>query len=666
MTAAAALVLALVVAPATILAAAPNAWSGGSATTIASAVVTATAGPDEVTVDQLAMVVGTAGSDAETSPRAVDPDTDDMVRVDDAEPGDRIVSDVVLTDDVQTIGVTWPQDAMSLDVQVRTLTDGEWSVWTAMPVSEDEVDAGSIDARHGARAGTDAFWIGDAKAVQLSLGAVDGAVPQDAALSLVGSPEMVPQQVAATSTASRSLAATTLAASTAPTVISRAAWGARAASCTLDVASRLVGAVVHHTAGSNSYGTVAQAMQQIRNDQAYHMDSRGWCDLGYNFVVDKWGNLYEGRAGSLTQAVIGVHASGYNTGTIGVSMLGTFVDVVPSDAMISSVAQIIGYRLGSYGISPLGTATYPGTGATLPAVIAHRDVAATACPGDQGYARMSRIRSLAAVVAGSRQNSAPVGFWDTTTVAGAEVTAVGWALDPDTTQPVTVRAYVDGALAGQVAANGSRPDIGTAFGLGDAHGFAIAVAATAGSHRLCLALVDVPGGGESSLTCQYVTVTQVQSVPPAARVDVRRFWSPGFGNAHFYTADDAEAAAIAAGDRNWVGEGRAFGAYASNAGSCEAGTVGVYRFYSVRYRSHFFTADQAERDTIRRTDGNWSYEGLAYCVPTAGEAESTPVYRFWSPRFGKHFYTANQAEAQTIRAGDSNWQYEGEAYSVLP
>src|SRR5665647_2868216 len=109
-----------------------------------------------------------------------------------------------------------------------------------------------------------------------------------------------------------------------PTIITREQWGARPQVCTPDVATThgLIGAVVHHTAGSNGYSTIAEAMQQIRGDQAYHIDGRGWCDIGYNFVVDKWGNIYEGRANSLTRPVIGVHAGGFNTGTVGVSMLG--------------------------------------------------------------------------------------------------------------------------------------------------------------------------------------------------------------------------------------------------------------------------------------------------------------------------------------------------------
>ncbi len=327
----------------------------------------------------------------------------------------RVASEVLSTDGFQTVGVTWPADAPvdGLDPQVRTRgTDGTWSDWTPLEIDDSAPDAGSADAASGVRGGTDSLWVGQADAVQVSFGADAQAGPSELSLALVDAP--VPAATAtvdgasASGTARVTNAAFVAPAATstgAPTVISRSSWGARAQVCTPSVASALVGAVVHHTAGSNSYSTVAEAAQQIRGDQAYHIDGRGWCDIGYNFLVDKWGNIYEGRADSLTKAVIGVHAGGFNTGTLGVSMLGTY-DSAPSAATQRSVAQIIGWRLGWYGIDPSGTMTYltlggenssvpAGTTVTLPRVIGHRDVAYTACPGNGGYAALPSIRSMA-------------------------------------------------------------------------------------------------------------------------------------------------------------------------------------------------------------------------------------------------------------------------------
>lgn len=342
---------------------------------------------------------------------SVDPTDDGTLVAAVVDGSDRVVTAAVTAGDVQSVGVTWPQDAdgAALQPQLRTLTDGTWSEWQEVPVSDDAPDPGTADAAT-ARGGTDAVYVGDVDAVQMSFAATQA--PADTRVALVGSSTEANSSSAsgaAYRTGTSTINSTALVtAVSVPTVISRAQWGAAAAVCTPDVASTLVGAVVHHTAGSNSYTTQAQAMQMIRNDQAYHINTRGWCDIGYNFIVDKWGNIYEGRANSLTQAVIGVHAGGFNTGTVGVAMLGTYDDV-PSNATIDAVGRLIGYRLGVYGVDPNGSmqyttgngenARYTNTTVTLPRVFGHRDVAYTACPGNGGYAALGTIRAVAATMA---------------------------------------------------------------------------------------------------------------------------------------------------------------------------------------------------------------------------------------------------------------------------
>jgi hypothetical protein len=326
----------------------------------------------------------------------------------------RVESEVVSAAGFQTLGVTWPEKAKVGDLggQVRTRTDGKWSTWVDLGPSDTSLDAGTADAVR-ARGGTDPVSIGNADAVQLAFTATAKGGPAGLSLALIGSAEKPVSDAVVGSTAGGEATIPTVVHPTsvvqaiaAPTVITRAQWGAPAQACTPDVASTLVGAVVHHTADSNSYTTVAQAMQQIRNDAAYHISGLGWCDIGYNFIVDKWGNIYEGRAHSLTQPVVGAHAGGFNTGTVGVAMLGTY-DAAPSAATQQSVARIIGWRLGAYGIDPMGSMTYytgdGGVGAkfhnqnvALPRVSGHRDVWFTACPGDGGYAALPNIRAMAA------------------------------------------------------------------------------------------------------------------------------------------------------------------------------------------------------------------------------------------------------------------------------
>jgi hypothetical protein len=149
-------------------------------------------------------------------------------------------------------------------------------------------------------------------------------------------------------------------------------------------------------------------------------------------------------------------------------------------------------------------------------------------------------------------------------------------------------------------------------------------------------------------------------------VSVHRFWSPAFDNAHFFTTDPDEAARLRTSDPNWVAEGQPFWAFAPDGVTCTAGTTEVHRFYSMRFRSHFFTASGAEKNAIVVGDENWTYEGVAYCATTTAQPGTTPLYRFWSPKFGKHHFTTDAAEARRLDVTDPSWDAEGIAYYVAP
>lgn len=193
-----------------------------------------------------------------------------------------------------------------------------------------------------------------------------------------------------------------------PRVITRAGWGAdesiRSQNPTYD--EKLVAATVHHTAGANNYSQ-AEAAGIVRGIYKYHTAVLGWGDIGYNALVDKYGNIYEGRYGGLTKNVQGAHAGGFNKGTFGISMMGDYSTAHPTPAMINSVGAMIGWRIRIAGLDPSGKATLTSQGyktakygagqqATLPSIFAHRDVGDTTCPGAAGYAQMDRIRSIAA------------------------------------------------------------------------------------------------------------------------------------------------------------------------------------------------------------------------------------------------------------------------------
>ncbi|MFC4615007.1 peptidoglycan recognition protein [Cellulomonas algicola] len=488
----------------------------------------------------------------ETDPdtTASDATTPDAATADRPHGSDRVRTEPIATSEHTTLGVSWADPAASLAVQVRTRTDGTWSQWRALDDEVTSPDASTSEAQRTLRGGTEAVWIGDADAVELSFPATT-AVPADLELTLVGDAatdgvtgDVTDGAGTAAGTATtdgtgaRTAAATTTAALedgdvgalaqassvAAPAIVSRAEWGAAPQLCAFDVASTLQFAVVHHTAGSNAYTSVAQAMAQIRNDQRYHQQSRGWCDIGYNYLVDKWGNVYEGRAGSGDRPVIGVHAGGFNTGSVGVSMLGEYGAVAPPAATQESVARLIAWRLASYHRDPAGSFWYTtgggensryaaGTRLQLPVVIGHRDVAFTACPGERGYAMLGAVRSRARDLVGSQMVnpyllSTSLAYGAGTAVASDVVGSIGWTLtvvDRRTGVELVRRAGSTGPTSGTTIAGwDGRSDAGVALG--------------AGPYTLTMTGTDLVDGSPLVPWSQNFEITGSQNPPVVAAV----------------------------------------------------------------------------------------------------------------------------------------------------
>ncbi|WP_433681834.1 N-acetylmuramoyl-L-alanine amidase [Nocardia sp. CA-119907] len=196
-----------------------------------------------------------------------------------------------------------------------------------------------------------------------------------------------------------------------PNVITRSQWGAdesiRCEDPTYD--DQVGGITVHHTAGRNDY-TKAESAGIVRAIYTYHAKTLGWCDIGYNALVDKYGQIFEGRFGGLDRPVQGAHAGGFNENTSGVALMGNYESEEPSAEALDAVGRFIGWRSKIAGLDPKGSTTmysegteftfYPeGEAVQLPVVFAHRDVGNTSCPGDAAYADMDRIRDIAAGIA---------------------------------------------------------------------------------------------------------------------------------------------------------------------------------------------------------------------------------------------------------------------------
>lgn len=165
---------------------------------------------------------------------------------------------------------------------------------------------------------------------------------------------------------------------------------------------KLKGAVVHHTQGNNNY-TKAQAADQVRIVYSYHARTLGWGDIGYNLIVDKYGGVWEGRAGGLTKGTQGAQALGANAETFGISILGDFRTSPPPAVARQAMSKAIAWKLNLHGISnPSASIQVPGYynvvngrpgSITVPTVSGHRDIGATDCPGNAFYAQMGTVRT---------------------------------------------------------------------------------------------------------------------------------------------------------------------------------------------------------------------------------------------------------------------------------
>jgi len=296
------------------------------------------------------------------------------------------------------VGLSWPADVAPgsvLAVAWRTQQqDGTWSSWTPVADTMMVDSGGHTSGRHA----TDPMWIGDATTVQLRFPQGDARLAHarideiDPGASPADAPTVAP-------------AGSAVALTSKPVIRTRAQWGADESlrqGCIPTIGRTVNGVVVHHDAGSNNY-TAADSAAIVRSIYAYHTKVQGWCDIGYNVIVDKYGQAFEGRYGGLNVPVQGAHALGFNEDSFGVSMLGNYMTATPTSAGMDILARVIAWRLS--GIYRNGTGTtqwhggaattrYPNVGTyTLPMIIGHRDVNFTDCPGTNLYALLPSLRT---------------------------------------------------------------------------------------------------------------------------------------------------------------------------------------------------------------------------------------------------------------------------------
>ncbi len=320
------------------------------------------------------------------------------------------------------VGVTWEHGAAVADdeitVKVRTRDERGWSSWLAMDYHDEHgPDPDSAEGRD-ARPGTDELLVGEVADVQVKV-ISDRATPADLSLAVIdpGVATSSQKELPAIDTGADTEAEPTGPAEPAgaalpssqgdlelsagavtpkPVVYSRAQWGANER--LRDPGSlhyyEVHAGFVHHTVNANDY-RARDVPAILRGIYAYHTQSRGWSDIGYNYLVDRFGRIWEGRYGGVDRPVVGAHTLGYNDDAFAASAIGNFEEVQPSRAMVQAYGALFGWKLSLHGIDASSTKQYV-TSRTFQAVNGHRDAGSTACPGRYLYAKVPEIRKLAA------------------------------------------------------------------------------------------------------------------------------------------------------------------------------------------------------------------------------------------------------------------------------
>jgi hypothetical protein len=280
------------------------------------------------------------------------------------------------------VGLHW-RGSGSVSFRTRAIS-GRWSSWHDAAPEDDGPDLGTHEPRgRGWKLGSP-YWTGASDRIQVR---AHGRVTRIRAFYI------------RSKGTSRPLRAVSMAGS--PLILSRPAWGAseRIRRGKPDYADTVRFAVVHHTAGSNSY-TRARAASIVRGIQRYHVLANGWDDVGYNFLVDKYGQVFEGRFGGVDRNVVGAHAQGFNQGSVGIALIGNYDATTATPAAKAALTRLLAWRLDVAHVDPTTLFTWRSTGnpkfpagrtVTLRTISGHRDTGYTACPGINVYSALPAL-----------------------------------------------------------------------------------------------------------------------------------------------------------------------------------------------------------------------------------------------------------------------------------
>ncbi len=304
---------------------------------------------------------------------------------------------------VTMVGFTWRDGVRPPKILVRFRTKGGWSLWRPAPLLRDIPDPSTGEGI--GKAGTAPLVVEPSDGVQVQ---VSGSVPPELSITLIHAAAIAGDARLVAGSTSRSLSRAAALGVGIPSIYTRAQWGANEnwRDGPPRYNSTILQAHVHHSASGNGYAQ-ADVPALIRSFYKYHTHSLGWSDIAYNFLVDSFGSIWEGRYGGMDQPVRGAHTLGFNNSSTGFCVIGNFETVQPTQPTLDSLARLAAWKLSMYARDPQGWTQVTSEGSdkfpkghvvTLPVIDGHRDTNDTACPGGNLYGQIAAVRAAAAGV----------------------------------------------------------------------------------------------------------------------------------------------------------------------------------------------------------------------------------------------------------------------------
>jgi hypothetical protein len=422
-----------------------------------------------------------------------------------------------------------------------------------------------------------------------------------------------------------------------PTYYTRTAWSADETIVGSVTDAKVVNAVwVHHTGTTNDYDC-AESAAIVRAIQSNDVKVKGLSDLGYNYMVDKCGRLFEGRRGGVENAIVPAATVGFNTGYAAIAVIGNYETAASAAAVETVIAQVAAARLGKYGFNPASQGTFTagvandklvkGAQITVPRLSGHRDADATACPGANLYARLADIRAKSQLmVTGLALTSVTGGAYS----GGAWYVKASATLSWNTATPAAdiarFEALVDGTVVGTLA--------------GDARS----------------ATVAIPAGGHS------VTIRAVHTSGSTARVGVTVYGdttAPTYRSAlplnliaGTYSATSVPVRLGLTGADNLK-----FAGYTVT--SPRAATLGPVASWTTTVKPGTSTWKITARDVAGNSRAAWMSRGVALSAETAAKKSGT-----WSKRTGGS-YLGGRALAATTKNAKLTWTFTGRSAALI-